>query len=349
MNVWELLYLPGFDEGLARVEEELRRAVTSPEPLLTEVASHLVDAGGKRLRPALVLAAAASTGSGPVNEVLRGAVSVELVHMGSLYHDDVIDEASSRRGVESVNARWGNLVAILAGDFLLAKASEIAASLGTEVVRVLANAIGRLCQGEMTQLHDSFSTSRTEDSYLDAIGCKTASLLSASTRIGAIVAGADRSDVESLTSFGHAFGMAFQIWDDVRDLVCTEAELGKPAGHDMLEGTYTLPVIRALAEPAAGPELAALLGRPLDGPELDKARNMILATDAIKESIAEGRRWADVAAKALDEMPLPTGLPSVAPASGPSSNGAGPAVVPVRAALGGLAHRLFDDLVIRAG
>ncbi len=169
MNVWELLYLPGLDEGLARVEEELRRAVTSPEPLLTEVASHLVDAGGKRLRPALVLAAAASTGCGPVNEVVRGAVSVELVHMGSLYHDDVIDEASSRRGVESVNARWGNLVAILAGDFLLAKASEIAAGLGTEVVRVLANAIGQLCQGEMIQLHDSFSTGRTENAYLDAI------------------------------------------------------------------------------------------------------------------------------------------------------------------------------------
>jgi heptaprenyl diphosphate synthase len=349
MNVWELLYLPGLDEGLARVEEELRRAVTSPEPLLTEVASHLVDAGGKRLQPALVLAAAASTGCGPVNEVVRGAVSVELVHMGSLYHDDVIDEASSRRGVESVNARWGNLVAILAGDFLLAKASEIAAGLGTEVVRVLANAIGQLCQGEMIQLHDSFSTSRTENAYLDAIACKTASLLSASTRIGAIVAGADRSDVESLTSFGHGFGMAFQIWDDVRDLVCTEAELGKPAGHDMLEGTYTLPVIRALADPVAGPELSALLGRSLDAPELDKAREVILATDAIKESIAEGRRWADVAAKALDEMPLPTGVPSVVPVSGPSNNGAAPAVVPVRAALGGLAHRLFDDLVVRAG
>ncbi len=140
-----------------------------------------------------------------------------------------------------------------------------------------------------------------------------------------------------------------RFWDDVRDLVCTEAELGKPAGHDMLEGTYTLPVIRTLADPVAGPELSALLGRPLDSPELDKARNMILATDAIKESIAEGRRWADVAAKALDEMPLPTALPSVAPVSGPSTNGAGPAVVPVRAALGGLAHRLFDDLVVRAG
>jgi heptaprenyl diphosphate synthase len=340
MNVWELLYLPGLDEGLVRVEEELRRAVASPEPLLTEVAAHLVDAGGKRLRPALVLAAAAAAGSSAVDDVVRGAVSVELVHMGSLYHDDVIDEASSRRGVESVNARWGNLVAILAGDFLLAKASEIAAGLGTEVVAVLANAIGRLCEGEMSQLHYSFSTARPEAAYLDTIASKTASLLSASTRIGGIVAQAPRPAVESLTRFGHAFGMAFQIWDDVRDLVCTEAELGKPAGHDMLEGTYTLPVIRALADPVAGPELSALLGRPLDGPELDKARYAILATDAIRESIAEGRRWADLAEQALEEMPPP-------PAGADSS--ATQLVASVREALGGLAHRLLDDLVVRAG
>jgi len=340
MNVWELLYLPGLDEGLARVETELRRAVTSPEPLLTEVAAHLVEAGGKRLRPALLLAAAAATGSGASDEVVSGAISVELVHMGSLYHDDVIDEASSRRGVESANARWGNLVAILAGDFLLARASEIAASLGTEVVSVLAGTIGRLCQGEMTQLHYAFSTSRPETAYLDAIACKTASLLSASTRIGGIVAGATRPEVESLTSFGHAFGMAFQIWDDVRDLVCTEAELGKPAGHDMLEGTYTLPVIRALADPVAGAELSALLGRPLDPPGLEKARCMILATDAVRESIAEGRRWADLAAQALQVMP---------PASAVTSNGGRQAVGPVRDALGGLSHRLFDDLVVRTG
>ena len=229
------------------------------------------------------------------------------------------------------------------------RASEIAAGLGTEVVSVLANTIGRLCQGEMTQLHYSFSTSRPETAYLDAISCKTASLLSASTRIGAIVAGATQPEVESLTNFGHAFGMAFQIWDDVRDLVCTEAELGKPAGHDMLEGTYTLPVIRALADPAAGPELSALLGRPFDGPELDKARFMILATDAVRESIAEGRRWADMATQALETMPPQSGLPPSVPASVGSSNGARLAVAPVREALGGLAHRLLDDLVVRAG
>jgi heptaprenyl diphosphate synthase len=339
MNVWELLDLPGLDESLARVEAQLHQAVVCPEPLLSEVASHLVNAGGKRLRPALALAAAATTGAGAVGNVVQGGVVVELVHMGSLYHDDVIDEATSRRGVESANARWGNLIAILAGDFLLARASEIAAGLGTEVVQVLAGTIGRLCQGEMTQLQHAYSTSRPEAAYFDAIASKTASLLSASTRIGGLVAGANREEVESLTRFGHAFGMAFQIWDDVSDLVCTEAELGKPAGHDILEGTYTLPVILALADPDSGAELSALLGRPLDGPELDKARDIILATEAIQGSIAAGRRWADRAAEAVQAMPSP---------SVTSSNGAPRAVPGVRETLAGLAHRLLDDLAVRA-
>ena len=223
---------------------------------------------------------------------MQGAVSVELVHMGSLYHDDVIDEAGSRRGVQSANARWGNLVAILAGDFLLARASEIAAGLGTEVVTVLASTIGRLCQGEMTQLQYAYSTARPEPAYLDAISCKTASLLSASTRIGGLVAGASRSEVESLTRFGHAFGMAFQIWDDVRDLVCTEAELGKPAGHDMLEGTYTLPVIRALADPRLARAIGAA-GRPSTA-RSGKGQGHDPCSDAVRGSIARadaGPTW----------------------------------------------------------
>jgi heptaprenyl diphosphate synthase len=339
MNVWELLYLPGLDDGLARVEAELRQAVACPEPLLSEVASHLVDAGGKRLRPVLSLASAAAIGSGAAPSVVQGAVSIELVHLGSLYHDDVIDEASSRRGVESVNARWGNLVAILAGDFLLARASEIAANLGTEVVKVLATTIGRLCQGEMTQLRYAFSTTRPEEAYFESISFKTASLLSAATRIGGVVADASPDEVEALTQFGRAFGMAFQIWDDVRDLVCTEAELGKPAGHDMLEGTYTLPVIRTLADPDVGPELSALLGGPLDPPELEKARDMILATDAIRGSLAEGRHWADVAASAVRSMPPP---------SAARGNGALHDVPAVRESLAGMAHRLLDDLAVRS-
>jgi heptaprenyl diphosphate synthase len=333
MNVWELLLLPDLDDALARVEAELREAVSSPYPLLSHVASDLVGAGGKRLRPALLVAAAAATGAAADGGVVKGAVSVELVHMGSLYHDDVIDEASSRRGVPSANARWGNLVAILTGDFLLARASEIAAGLGTEVVRVLATTIGQLCQGEVTQLHDAFSTQRTEAAYFESISSKTASLISASTRIGGIVAGAGDADVECLARFGHALGIAFQIWDDLRDLVCSEAELGKPAGNDIVEGTYTLPVIRALADPEAGPELAALLGPELAGPDLDKARDIILGSGAIASSVAEGRHWADLAADALGRL-------------SPARAGRARAV---RETLASLAYRLLDELGVRAG
>lgn len=285
------------------------------------------------MRPALLVAAAVATGAQADGPVTKGAVAVELVHMGSLYHDDVIDEAGSRRGVPSANARWGNLVAILTGDFLLARASEIAAGLGTDVVHVLATTIGELCQGEVSQLHDAFSTERTESAYFDTISSKTGSLMSASTRIGGIVAGASDKDVESLARFGHAFGMAFQIWDDVRDLVCSDAELGKPAGRDIVEGTYTLPIIRALADPEAGPELAALLGPDLVPPEFDKARDVILGSGAVASSVTEGRRWADTAAYALEQLaPVPDSAASAA-----------------RETLARLAHRLLDDLAVRDG
>jgi heptaprenyl diphosphate synthase len=320
------LPLPGLDGHLGRLEEALEQAVAVDDEFLTEVASHLVRAGGKRLRPALCLAAALAGGAEAGTEVLDGGVSVELVHLGSLYHDDVLDEAESRRGVESVNNRWGNLVAVLAGDFLLARASEIAASLGTEVAGLLANTIGQLCRGEVAQLEWAFNAERTAEAYLRAIDGKTASLLSTSCRIGAIVAGHPRAWVDALSSFGRSFGMAFQIADDIGDLTSTGDLLGKPAGHDLVEGTYTLPVIRALTRPGVGDDLRALLGGPLDAPTRDKARDLVLSTDAVAQSVVEGRRWADRAAAALEPLR------------------AGGAPEDVLTGLAGLGHRILDDL-----
>ena len=310
------LQLPGLEDGLNRVEKALASATAAEDPFLAEVAGHLVAAGGKRLRPALVVAsaracAAASAGaqrpgqdpSPELSEdVIQGGVAVELVHLGSLYHDDVMDGAEHRRGVQSVNARWGNLIAILAGDFLLARASEIAASLGTEVAALLARTIGQLCEGEVTQLRYAFNPSRPEDSYLAAISGKTASLMATSARIGGLTSKAPRPWVDALTTYGHCVGMAFQIWDDVRDVICSEEELGKPAGHDMVEGTYTLPVLRALTVAGVGDDLRALLGGPLDAPAREKARTLVLETDAVKSSMSVARRWADRANAALDPM-----------------------------------------------
>jgi heptaprenyl diphosphate synthase len=328
MNVVEALNLPGLGPALARVEDSLRSSTAGEDPFLTEVAGHLVRAGGKRLRPALVVASARACGAAEdvPEDVVQGGVAVELVHLGSLYHDDVMDEAPSRRGVDSANSRWGNLVAILAGDFLLARASEIAASLGTEVAALLARTIGQLCEGEVGQLRFAYNTGRTEESYFASIGGKTASLMATAARIGGLTAGAPAHHVDALTEYGFSVGMTFQIWDDLRDLTASEDELGKPAGHDMVEGTYTLPVLRALAQPGIGGDLQALLGGPLDGPGRDKARDLVLSSSAVATTVSTGRDWATRAERSLDPLKR-----DGAPAS-------------YLAVLGGVGHTLLDLL-----
>jgi heptaprenyl diphosphate synthase len=231
-------------------------------------------------------------------------VACELVHLGSLYHDDVIDESDTRRGVETVNAKWGNLQAILAGDFLLARASEIAASLGTEVAGLLARTIGWLCEGEIEQLRYTYAIDRPEESYLVSIQGKTASLFGTAARIGGLVAGLERPVVDALTAWGTAYGMVFQIVDDVLDVTDSSEQLGKPAGHDLVEGVYTLPVLRTLAlDRAASDELAALLGGPLDAAERDKALSIVRANEGVESAIATARRYVAEADEACDELP----------------------------------------------
>ena len=289
---------------LARVEAALRGAVRTPDAYLTELASHLIVAGGKRIRPVVAMTAALTGSDHVSDDVVQGGVSVELVHLGSLYHDDVIDEADTRRGVDTVNAKWGNLQAILAGDFLLSRASEIAASLGTEVAALLAATIGRLCLGEIAQLRHTYSTARTEADYLESIEGKTAALFSTAARVGGIVGGLSRAHIESLTSYGCALGMVFQIVDDVLDLTATEEQLGKPAGHDLVEGVYTLPVIRTLAAGGtAAAELRDLLGKPLETAECDKALSIVRSSGMVPEALAVGRRYAAQARAAADELP----------------------------------------------
>ena len=310
-----LLSFPDAGVHLASIDERLLASVTTEDAHLTEMTSHLIRAGGKRLRPMLgVLAASTGTDSGGTGitlDVIDGGVAVELVQVGSLYHDDVIDEADSRRGVESVNVRWNNLTAILAGDFLLAKASEIAARLGTEVAELLAKTIGRLCEGEILELRHAYQTDRTEEAYYGAIDGKTASLYATACRIGAIVGGLPRPHVEALTAYGRSFGMAFQLVDDVLDLVSTEAELGKPAGHDITEGVYNLPVLRALATDGGG-ELRSLLGTPIEGEERDRARDLVLASGGIESTIAEAERFVVEAKASLDDLGPSTGATALA-------------------------------------
>jgi heptaprenyl diphosphate synthase len=298
VNAAALLSLPGMEDDLARLEPCLRRAVRSGDSFMEEVTTHLIAAGGKRLRPGLALASATGGDGGAEDDDLQGAVAVELVHLASLYHDDVMDEAAVRRNVESVNARWGNLVAIVAGDFLLARSAEIAASLGTEIAGLLANTLGRLCQGQLSEVRVAFNTRRTEEQYFEAISGKTAALMSTSCRIGALTGGRPRSEVDALSAFGRCFGLVFQLRDDLLDVVASDEELGKPAGQDLAEGVYTLPVLLAFRDPSIGPELRALLGRPLGQPERDKAKAMVASSVAVGQTVARVGRYVDEAVEA---------------------------------------------------
>jgi len=291
--------LPPLAGDLVRVEDRLHNAVRADDRFLGDVAGHLLGAGGKRLRPALSLCAgyAARGARAPASpEVVTGGSAVELVHLGSLYHDDVIDEAETRRGVPSVNARWSNIVAILAGDFLLARASSLAASLGADVASLLAATIGELCRGQVLELQHLFDVDRSEEDYASAIEGKTASLMATACRIGAMVSGVSADTLDALTQFGHHLGMCFQVVDDVLDVTATEAVLGKPTGNDVHEGVYTLPVIYALA---GSSELRALLGRKLEWPDVRHAVDLIATEDVVEASITVARTHASKASEAL--------------------------------------------------
>jgi heptaprenyl diphosphate synthase len=298
----DLFTLPASEAELATLEEQLKIAVVRGDPFLDDVVTHLIIAGGKRIRPALALASASLGGQPASADTIQGGIAVELVHLASLYHDDVMDEALIRRQVPSVNARWGNLVAIVAGDFLLARSAEIAASLGAEIGGLLAATLARLCQGQIAETRSSFQIGRTEADYLRSISDKTSSLMATACRIGSMTAHLPNEEIEALAAFGECFGVVFQIRDDVRDVLASEQELGKVPGQDLAEGIYTLPVLRALHDPGVGEELRTLLGRPLSPAEVEIARGLIMASSGIQASVSVARRYAEDAASAAHKL-----------------------------------------------
>ena len=313
-----LAILPSMEDDLVRTEQELLRVVAAEDDFLTEVASHLINAGGKRVRPGFAMAAAAAldpSGAPAPIEVIRGGCAVELVHIGSLYHDDVMDDATTRRIVNSVNAEWGNLRAILAGDYLLGRASELAADLGTEVAGLLATTITQLCEGQILELESAYDPNRTVERYERSITGKTASLLATACRIGALVGEVPRPVVESLTEFGMAYGMAFQVVDDILDIVATDEQLGKPAGNDLIEGIYTLPVIHALADDAVATDLRPLLTRDITLDQRDRARELIRASSGVRTALDVAQGWADKAAGTLTDLPDTPGARALRAAS----------------------------------
>jgi heptaprenyl diphosphate synthase len=290
--------------GLAAVEEGLLEATKSEVPFITEAAQHLVRAGGKRFRPLLVMLAA-QFGDPYAPGVVPSAVVVELTHLATLYHDDVMDEAEVRRGVDSANTRWGNSVAVLTGDFLFARASHILADLGPEAVRVQAEAFERLVTGQILETAGPQDGRDPVDHYLDVLGGKTGSLVAVSCRFGAMMSGADETVVDVLTQYGERLGVAFQLADDVLDIASDSRESGKTPGTDLREGIPTLPVLRlqervarlGLAEDIA---LCELLDSDLsDDARLAEALTALRTHPALEQARRDTVRYAEDARAAL--------------------------------------------------
>ena len=232
--------------GLADVEALLRRRIDHEDPFIVGANRHLIDAGGKRFRPILTLLAA-ELGSGINPDVVAAAAGVELTHVASLCHDDVMDEADLRRGAPSANARYGNSTAILVGDLLFGTASSIIADLGAEAVKIQAETFVRLCAGQIRDARPAPDGADPVEYYLGVLADKTGVLIATAARYGAMFAGCDESTIAVMREYGERLGMAFQLADDLIDVSSDEAELGKAPGTDLREGKRTLPVLYALA------------------------------------------------------------------------------------------------------
>ena len=298
----------GVGATLEAVEARLNEQVTSSQAFVDRAARYLIDAGGKRFRPLLV-ALTGHLGDPTRPELVDAAAIVELVHLATLYHDDVIDEAAARRGTPSANARWNNTVAILTGDFLFARASDLSAKLGVEVTRIMAETLARLCEGQIAEVQGSIGAlpddvpalPATREHYLEVIAGKTASLIETSCRYGALLSGVDAAGVEAAARYGFEVGMAFQLSDDLIDLIADEELSGKVPGTDLREGVRTLPVLYALeAEAAAGgDELVGLLATELAEADVARALELLRASEGLERARAEAQGRIDAAVAEL--------------------------------------------------
>jgi heptaprenyl diphosphate synthase len=299
---------PGLSAALARgleaVEARMREVVASRNPLLDQASRHLVDAGGKRVRPMLALLAA-HLGNPDEPKVVDAAVVVELTHLATLYHDDVMDEADVRRGAASANTRFTNTVAILTGDYLFARASDLTASLGTEATHIQSRTFGRLVEGQISETAGPAEGQDAVEHHLQVIADKTASLISTSARLGAMLSGAPPADVETVARFGEIYGCAFQLSDDLIDIASDATELGKTPGTDLREGIRTLPVLLVLAQDdPGGARLRELLDTDLgDDARLAEALHLLRAHPAMNEARARLTGYVDEAREVVGTLP----------------------------------------------
>ncbi|HWJ52275.1 MAG TPA: polyprenyl synthetase family protein, partial [Propionibacteriaceae bacterium] len=297
--------LDGVRGQLEQVEQALLAAAEADSPMVTEAARHIIAAGGKRFRPLLVVLGSHIGPYADPDDVTKAAVVVELTHVGSLYHDDVMDEAELRRGSDSANARWGNAVAILVGDLLFARASDTVAELGPEFVRLQARTFSRLVQGQIAETVGPSDGEDPLDHYLQVVADKTGSLIATSALFGAKLSGATPEAQQVMAEFGEQIGVVFQLSDDIIDI--TSDVTGKTPGTDLREGIPTLPTLlaRKSADPADA-RLLELLDADLEDDALHKeALGLLRENAAMDAARADLRRWADDARSVLS--PLPSG------------------------------------------
>ena len=291
----------GLQGGLQRVEARLAEAVKSSYPFVTETSAHLVEAGGKRFRPLMTLLCA-GFGDADRDQVFSAATVVELTHLATLYHDDVMDEAPLRRGRASANTRWDNSVAILTGDFLFSRASDILADLGPEAVRIQARTFERLVTGQIRETVGPADGEDAVDHHLQVLADKTGSLIATSAQFGAMFAGCDEVVIDTVTRYGERIGVAFQLADDIVDLTSDSADSGKTPGTDLKEGVPTLAALIVLREGRPG-RLQELLSRPLSDDEVVEALGLLRSHEALEQARAVARQWADDARACLEPLP----------------------------------------------
>jgi heptaprenyl diphosphate synthase len=287
------------------VEHLLREHIKGDYPLVEETSRHLVAAGGKRLRPLLTLISS-HYGDPTRKEVIPAAVVCELTHLATLYHDDVMDEAPLRRGVESANNRWGNTIAILTGDYLFSKASDLLADLGPEAVRLQARTFERLVIGQIMETQGPQNGEDPLAHYLRVVGDKTGSLIATSARFGALLSGAPRETVETLTKFGEQIGIAFQLADDVIDIASESSQSGKTPGTDLREGVPTLVTLNVMASnKPEDAELKRLLSAPIhDEVEVQQVLRALRTHDGLQQARQQLGNIAKDARTALGPLPL---------------------------------------------
>lgn len=290
--------------GMVKVESFIRESIEGKYPLVIETSRHLVDAGGKRLRPLMVLLAS-HFGDPTAPGLIEAAVVCELTHLGTLYHDDVMDEAPKRRGVDSANKRWDNSIAILTGDYLFAKASLLLAELGPEAVHLQAVTFERLVIGQITETQGSTPGKTLIDHYLAVIADKTGSLIAASARYGGMMSGAPIEVTDTLTEYGEKIGVVFQLADDIIDIASTSGESGKTPGTDLREGVPTLITLFVLqSEDPADDELKQILSAPItDEAIVESTLATLRAHKAMAQSLELVQRYADEAKALLNSLP----------------------------------------------